>query len=293
MDRNLQRALSDFVLGQGLSESVLTNMQQYALPLGERLAARKSDGMQVLGINGAQGSGKSTLAGLLAIICRQRFKWKVAVLSLDDLYLSRAARQSLAQCVHPLLATRGVPGTHDVQLGIDTITALRAAGSGEEVCLPRFDKARDEPVPYDSREVVSGPFDLLIFEGWCLGALPQTEDELAEPCNELERSEDVEGIWRRHVNRQLAEAYSPLFAAIDYRVFLKVPNFDAVLRWRSEQEDSLRATHTGEGRLMSPAEISHFVQYFERLTRSQLISMPDVADVVLELDQAHCVVVAI
>jgi len=249
--------------------------------------------MQVLGINGAQGSGKSTMAQTIAIICRERFDWNVTILSLDDLYLSRAARLRLAKNVHPLLATRGVPGTHDVQLGMDTIAALRAARSGQDVCLPRFDKAHDEPVSSECRETARGPIDLLIFEGWCLGALPQTESELLLPCNDLERIEDADGVWRQYVNRQLAEVYPPLFAAIDYRVFLKVPDFDAVLRWRGEQEDSLRAAHAGEERLMNTTQLCRFVQYFERLTRSQLVSMPAVSDVVFELDQAHRISVAI
>jgi len=293
MDGNLQRALSGFVLRQGLQPSVLTSMQQYVLPLAERLVARKPEGMQILGINGAQGSGKSTLAELLAIICRHRFKWKVAVLSLDDLYLSRAERQRIAQDVHPLLATRGVPGTHDVQLGLDTIAALRAAGGAEQVCLPRFDKAHDEPVPCVSREVVSGPLDLLIFEGWCLGALPQKDCELAEPCNELERAEDAEGVWRHFVNWQLAEVYPPLFDSIDYRLFLKVPDLSSVLRWRNEQEQKLRASHPGDGGVMNAAQLKRFVDCFERLTRSQLISQPAISDVVFELDHAHRVSVAV
>ena len=293
MDGNVHKALHDFMLEKDLPETLMATTEQYLMPLAGRLAGRKAEGMQVLGINGAQGSGKSTLAEMLAIICRERFDWNVAILSLDDLCLSRAARQRRAKDVHPLLATRGVPGTHDVQLGLDTIASLRHAGSGDEIRLPCFDKALDEPVPPESRQVVSGPFDLLIFEGWCLGALPQSDAELVEPCNELEHIEDAEGIWRRYVNRQLAEVYPPLFAAIDYRVFLKVPDFAAVLRWRSEQEEQLRARLAGQGRVMNAAELMRFVQFFERLTRSQLISMPNVSDVVFELNQAHCIDVAI
>jgi len=292
MDGNVHKALHDFVLEKGLPESLLATAEQYLMPLTDRLAAGKQDGMQILGINGAQGSGKSTLAELLAIIFRERFGWKVAVLSMDDLYLSRAVRQRLAQEVHPLLATRGVPGTHDVQLGLDTIAALRAAGSGEEIRLPRFDKANDEPVPLECRQLAHGQVDLLIFEGWCLGALPQADSELAEPCNDLERIEDAGGVWRRYVNRQLTEVYPSLFSAIDYQVFLKVPDFDAVLRWRGKQEDDLRAGKKGK-QVMDRAELERFVQHFERLTRSQLISMPVSADVVFELDQAQRIAFAI
>jgi D-glycerate 3-kinase len=249
--------------------------------------------MLVLGINGAQGSGKSTWAALLALICRHRFGWNVATLSLDDLYLGSEQRQRLACEVHPLLATRGVPGTHDVQLGLDIIEMLRDAGSGEEVRIPRFDKARDEPFPSTQWGVVHGPIDLLIFEGWCLGAAAQSDAELIQPYNALERQEDGDGVWRQFVNRQLAEFYPPLFAGIDYRVFLKVPDFSAVLRWRSEQEERLRVSHAGGAGVMNAAELKRFVQFFERLTRHQLDMQPAVCDVVFELDHAHGVAVAV
>jgi D-glycerate 3-kinase len=295
MQTQLLNELATFLAGQGLHADLLPMVQRYYLPLAVRLKdlnGQKQQGSErggplLLGINGAQGSGKSTLTKALDIICRQQFGWRVAVLSLDDLYLSRAAREKLARQVHPLLATRGVPGTHDVALGIRTIAALRAAKTGDAVSLPRFDKANDDPVPPAFRESVKGPFDLLIFEGWCLGATPQKENELATACNELESKEDGGRIWRHYVNSQLAEAYPPLFAGIDYRVFLKVPDFDAVLRWRCEQEELLRATRAGGARLMDGPALERFVQHFERLTLHQLITQPAISDTVFELAREH------
>ncbi|MDQ6966015.1 MAG: hypothetical protein Q9M23_03710 [Mariprofundaceae bacterium] len=269
---------------------MLPTIQRFYLPLAERLRdvqRGRGNGPLILSINGAQGSGKSTLAAALAAICKQAYGWQVAILSMDDLYLSRVRRQILARDIHPLLATRGVPGTHDVQLGIHTIAALRAAGCGDSVLLPRFDKAQDEPVPEDGREIVNGPIDLIVFEGWCLGAEPQTGHALVAPCNELERLEDADGLWRRYVNRQLAEVYPALFAGIDVRVFLKVPDFESVLRWRSEQEEGL------DSPLMGRTVLRRFVLFFERLTRHQLKTQPAMADVVFELDRSHGVAVAV
>ncbi|RYD91905.1 MAG: kinase, partial [Sphingomonadales bacterium] len=152
----------------------------------------------VLGIAGAQGCGKSTLARELAerVGC--------PVLSLDDLYLDGAARTALAADVHPLLRTRGVPGTHDPAAALAVIQSLGEPGI---TLLPRFDKARDEP---GAPEAWQGPADMLILEGWCLGARPQPEIEMTEPVNPLERAQDPEGVWRRWVNAQLAR-YQPLF----------------------------------------------------------------------------------
>ncbi len=37
------------------------------------------------------------------------------LLSIDDYYLSKIERLRISQKVHPLLITRGVPGTHDIK----------------------------------------------------------------------------------------------------------------------------------------------------------------------------------
>ena len=43
----------------------------------------------------------------------------------------------LADDVHPLLAVRGVPGTHDVKLAIDTLERLiEQRGAGVRACAP-------------------------------------------------------------------------------------------------------------------------------------------------------------
>lgn len=190
----------------------------------------------IVGLCGAQGSGKSTVAAALdRALTAQGLA--VATLSLDDLYLGRAARRALAATVHPLLATRGVPGTHDVGLGVELLTRLRER---LPVRLPRFDKGRDEPVPA-AEWVDAGACDVVLFEGWCVGARPQAEAELVAPVNALERDEDPDGRWRRYVNARLGGDYQALFA-IDRLVLLAAPGFAVVAGWRAEQEHRLIAT---------------------------------------------------
>ncbi|HET9627869.1 MAG TPA: kinase [Novosphingobium sp.] len=241
-------------------------------------ARRRSPGRRlVLGIAGSQGSGKSMIAENLVA----RFP-QAASLSLDDLYLTRDERDRLAGEVHPLLATRGVPGTHDVALGLHTLDAFRA---GQPALLPRFDKGRDERMPQEQWPMLPEGCDLLVFEGWCLGATPQDPVDLEEPVNERELGEDQGGVWRRYVNAQLAGPYQALFEPIDVLVFLAAPSFETVMAWRSEQEQGLRAARPDAPHLMDADQIRRFIALYERLTRHMLRTMPDQADVVIALNE--------
>lgn len=240
----------------------------------------------LIGINGAQGSGKTTLAHWLVRALRERYALRAQVLSLDDFYLPRADRLRLAQQRHPLLATRGVPGTHDAALGLDVITALRGLGAGERLRLPAFSKAADDRRADTESPSVEGPFDLLLFEGWCVATPPQTHAALAAPINALEAQDDADGRWRKGVNAALAGPYAEWFAPIDALVFLHVPDFDSVRRWRWQQECALQ--EDGPGR-MDETALARFLMHYERLTRHALAVLPARADAVLELDAAHAV----
>lgn len=233
----------------------------------------------VVGICGAQGSGKSTLVAALAE--QLECEGIAAALSLDDLYLTRAQRATLAREVHPLLATRGVPGTHDVGLGLQILDAL---AQGEAARLPRFDKALDDRAPSAAWPSAPSDTQVLLLEGWCIGARPQAEAALAAPVNALEQVEDPDGIWRCYANTALSGSYQSLFARIDLLVLLAAPGWDIVARWREQQEAELRASSTGAG-VMTPAEVTRFIQHYERLTRHILAEMPSRADVVVRLGE--------
>ena len=245
----------------------------------ERVRARKGS-LAVVGLCGAQGSGKSTLAQALFDRCREQ-GIAAATLSIDDLYLPRAARQQLARSVHPLLATRGVPGTHDIALGLEVIEALRR---GEPCGLPRFSKAIDDRLPRSAWETAPEDCRLLLLEGWCVGARPQAPEALALPINELERLDDPEGVWRRFANDALAGPYQHLFGALDMLMLLRAPGFETVFGWRMQQEDALRARVGADAPgLMDATQIARFIQHYERLTRHILAEMPDRADLVVSM----------
>lgn len=237
----------------------------------------------IVGLCGAQGSGKSTLAEALDARLKTEGLTS-AIVSLDDLYLTREDREALAREVHPLLRTRGVPGTHDVALGIELFDALGRSGA---IGLPRFDKSVDTRALVADWPVVEAPIDILIFEGWCVGAIPQGSDALAEPINALERGQDSGGVWRNYANNALADPYQALFGRIDMLVMLAAPGFDIVRQWRTQQEHGLRNAkgRSGGAGIMSDAEVGTFVQYYERLTRHILAEMPARADLTLFLDE--------
>lgn len=242
-----------------------------------RINGWRKSGLTTIGISGAQGSGKTTLVTALAEQLAMR-GLRVAVMSLDDIYLTRAARLALAHEVHPLFVTRGVPGTHDIGLGLATLDALER---GEPAPLPRFDKVSDERLPRCQWPRVPEATEVLLFEGWCLGASPQEEAALAEPVNALERLEDPEGIWRRAANARLAGDYQALFARLDRLVLLAAPGWEVVAKWREQQEAELRAK--GGSAVMDAAQVARFIQHYERLTRHILATMPGYADLVVRL----------
>ncbi len=278
----LEFGIAAFLQRESLPTRYSQQIHEYFLPFIQGYLAAPTEGVRVLGIHGAQGSGKSTLTAFYQWYLSECCGLSVAAISLDDFYLSPEQREQLAQQVHPLLATRGVPGTHDVALARRTLSALRA---GQACSLPRFDKARDRAFPSVEWPQVSG-VDVVIFEGWCLGVPPQRDAELRDPINALEHGEDASGNWRRWVNGQLQAVYQPLFAELDYLLMLQAPSFDCVAHWRSEQEKKLMARRANDpnAQFMSAAQIHRFISHYERLTRHAIAVLPAQADACMVLD---------
>lgn len=278
-----------------------------ALPLLlDWLAPRIGPGIgsapMIVGIAGAQGSGKSTLAagaakqlaGRCAPLPANSGRLPAAggtlpaaggiaaAVSLDDFYLTRARRQALARDVHPLLATRGPPGTHDLPLLMNVLLRVR---SGQPVSLPVFDKLADDRRPPQHWRHFER-IDVLVLEGWCIGARPQPAALLAEPVNAFEAAEDPAAVWRTHVNQALAGTYQRAWAMLGALAFLAAPDWETVPRWRAEQEAALtRATDRNRGhRGMDAAAITRFCAHYERFTRWQLATTPARAGLTLRLD---------
>ena len=265
-------------------------------PVAQRLIQRQTLAGQtlVVGVCGTQASGKTTLSAFLRLLLRQA-GLRAETLALDDLYLSRQAREALARQVHPLFVTRGPPGTHDVELGHAVLDVLTGARPAEGLAMPRFDKAADTLAPRDSWTPLTGAVDVVLFEGWCVGARAQGEAALERPVNDLEREHDPHQVWRRYANKRLATDYAQLFARLDLLMMLKAPSFRAVFDWRALQErklgDRLRAEGAlgGERRLMTESDLRFFLAHYQRLTEHILTDMPPRSDILVWLAESHAV----
>ena len=278
--------LQDFLTKHTLGAEYLKHAQCYFDPVIDFFVTQslKSDKPFLLGVNGAQGSGKTTFSDYVVAYTRAKGLYSVS-LSLDDFYLSKAERKALALNVHPLFSTRGVPGTHNYQLMKSVLVEL---SSGSLPLLPAFDKGSDDCVPQDRWQRPQQVPDLVIIEGWCWGATPQAEEQLAVPVNSLERIEDAEQIWRRYANQQITDELLPLYEFMDAWCMLKSPSFSTVKSWRCEQEHKLKrklALNGGDDSgVMSDAEIERFILHYQRITECILDSLPRRADLVWNLD---------
>ena len=263
----------------GYPDSVVTRVVELLLA---RLHAQQ--GPWLVGLSGLQGSGKSTFsAQLSAALTRSGIA--TLAMSIDDFYYGRRERQRLARDVHPLLATRGVPGTHDLVLLERTLADLGRASASRPACVPRFDKGRDTRMARSRWHRSVQPPRLILFEGWCVGVPAQTPAQLRRPINALERDEDGDGRWRGYVNTQLAAGYARLWQRFDALVLLQAPSFDVVQRWRDEQEMALRRARAPHA--MSAAALRRFIMHYERLSRQALRELPARTDIRLVLDAAR------
>ena len=281
--------ISEFIVQHRLPDAFRDLIASHYSHLASWLMSKHRSGETLfVGINGAQGTGKSTLADYLRLALESGAGWQVAVLSIDDFYLTKTERRKLAERIHPLLETRGVPGTHDMKMLARYVERLRSLAAADTLALPRFDKATDDRAGSESWPIVTGPIDLIILEGWCVGTASQQENSLTHAINVLEQEQDASGTWRHYINEQLKADYAELFAQLDALIFLQAPGFDAIRRWRMEQEEKLAEDTRGDATgIMSADQISRFIHHYERLTRSNLETLPLSADVVLEFNEHH------
>ena len=240
---------------------------------------------RVIGLTGGQGTGKSTISNILKIILKEAHGLETVIFSIDDFYKTFRERKMLSKKINTLFLTRGVPGTHDTEMLYKCIKNLKNKNF-KKFMIPKFDKSSDNRSPKNKWLKIKKKPNIVIFEGWCVGVEAQKNKDLIIPINKLEKQRDKKKIWRKQVNLELKKKYKKIFYLIDKLIFLKVPSFKYVFKWRLLQEQKLRITSRGK-KTMTDKEIKIFIMYYERLTKHMLKTLPRTADTVIGIDEKH------
>ena len=239
-----------------------------------------------LGLSGGQGSGKTTTTGILKIILKKFFKREIQVSSIDDFYKTLKERDHMSYKIHNLLKTRGVPGTHDINLLKKFFYNLKKINL-KKFKSPKFDKSTDDRFKKKYWYDIKRKPEIVILEGWCVGAKPQSNFLIKKPINILEKQEDKNFIWRKYVNEKLKREYKSLFAKIDHFIFIKIPNFKMVFKWRLLQEKKLRKKSYSNKKIMNYKEIKRFIMFYQRITLQMIKDLSKSASVVMFMKKNH------
>jgi D-glycerate 3-kinase len=242
----------------------------------------------IIGLAGGQGSGKTTISSILTLILQRYFKLNIFKVSIDDFYKTRKDRKLLSKKKHPLLMTRGVPGTHDIDLMLNFFKKIKNK-KFKNLQVPKFDKAIDDRCIKKLWYKINSKPDVVIFEGWCVGAKAQTSIQLKKPINSLEKLYDQDAKWRSYVNNQLKTKYKTLFKQLDGLLYLKAKNFNLLREWRLKQERKLwlQTKNKKNLKIMSSSDIINFMQTYQRITQQMFRDALKSSSMIMNLNSNH------
>ena len=288
---NIKKKYLDFLKKKEVASKPIVDkvgkFNTFYLPLSDWIysAYKKDYKTKIIGLSGGQGAGKSTITEILKFILKQRYGLELCVFSIDDFYKTKEERKKMSKDIHPLFLTRGVPGTHDIKLINKTFKNLKKKFF-KPVLIPKFDKSIDDRSKKSKWIKIKKPPNIIIFEGWCIGARHQKESFLKKPLNIIEKKHDRDIKWRKKVNNQLKKPYKKLFSKIDKLVYLKAPSFNHIFQWRLHQEQKLKLTSKNK-KTMSKSKIKEFIMFYERITKSMMKEFSKISDLTIFLDQKH------
>jgi D-glycerate 3-kinase len=242
----------------------------------------------IIGLAGGQGSGKTTISSILTLILQKYFKLNVFKISIDDFYKTRKDRKLLSKNKHPLLMTRGVPGTHDIDLMLSFFKKIKDKNF-KSLQVPKFNKAIDDRCSKRLWYKIKKKPDIVIFEGWCVGARAQSSSQLEKPTNSLEKVYDQGSKWRTHVNNQLKTKYKRLFNQLDGLLYLKARNFNLLRKWRLKQERKLwdQKKNKKNLKIMSNGDVINFMQTYQRITQQMFKDAIKSSSIIMDLNSKH------
>ena len=239
-----------------------------------------------VGLAGGQGTGKTTTSSLIKIILSKYFKLDVFRISIDDFYKTRKERISLSKRIHPMLMTRGVPGTHDINMMLNFFKKSKSK-KFKRLKLPIFNKAIDDRFSKKHWYDLKKKPDVIIFEGWCVGAKSEKNNTLKKTINSMEKTKDQKQIWRKYVNDQLKSKYKKLYSQLDCLIYLKAKNFSLLQKWRLKQERKLWVQSKVKSKIMSKDNVLTFMQTYQRVTQNMFKYTPKYASVIINLNSNH------
>ena len=268
--------------------SKIKNLKKIYIPISFWInnKCKKKGRTLFLGLSGSQGSGKTMVTSILQIILKKFFKKNIYIISIDDFYKTLRDRNRMSQQKHSLFKTRGVPGTHDINLIKNFFISVKRK-KFKKIKLPKFNKSIDDRSKKNYWHNINKRPEIIILEGWCVGAKPQIISSLRKPVNILERHEDKDLIWRKYANEKLKKEYKEVFAMIDYFIFMKIPNFKIVFKWRLLQESKLRKKLHYKKKIMTYSAIKRFIMFYQRITLQMMKDLSKSASIVLLLKKNH------
>ena len=274
------------VAGKPIVDKIV-KLNKFYLPLSKWIYSiyKKDNKTKIIGLAGGQGAGKSTVTGILKFIFKKKYGLNLCCFSIDDFYKTKAERRKMSKKVHSLFLTRGVPGTHDLGLINKTIKKLKTK-KFKTVLIPKFDKSIDDRMKKNKWQKIKNRPNIIIFEGWCVGARHQKDSELKNPLNPIEKKYDLNLVWRRTVNYYLKNQYKKLFNKIDKLIYLKAPNFDYIFKWRLHQEQKMKLTSKNK-KTMSKSHVKKFIMFYERTTKQMMKDFSKISALTVFLDRSH------
>ena len=131
--------------------------------------------------------------------------------------------------------------------------------------------------------------DVIIFEGWCVGAKPEKNNTLKKTINSMEKAKDQKQIWRKYVNQQLKLKYKNLYSQLNCLIYLKAKNFKLLQKWRLKQERKLwlKSKENSKLKIMDKVDVINFMQTYQRITENMFRHMPKYASIILNLNTNH------
>ena len=264
-------------------------IKSFLVPISFWIASKaKNKKPFIVGLGGGQGTGKTTITSIISIILKKYFKLNVFKISIDDFYKTKKERILLSKKVHPSLITRGVPGTHDVSSMFSFFKRVKSKNF-RALKLPKFNKAIDDRYNKKLWHSIKKKPDIIIFEGWCVGARAEKNNSLKKAINSLEKNNDKKLIWRKFVNQQLKLKYKKLYTQLDCMLFLKANNFRLLQQWRLKQEKKLwlKNKRSRNNKIMNKKDVIKFMQTYQRITQNMLKHAPKYSSMILNLNRNH------